>query len=209
MVEKVAFKGEGEAKAKEIVDWVESKLIHPKSALLGIVEAGNRTPKKILDSGKVFPALSCLDLAVAIGAVLRENGFKVYLVTERIHRDGLSIGLHFLVEVTDGKTRFSVDPRIMKTYFFSGWFGKERNGNVLDPSSTKSRVKFVKVHRAELPANAMTTKAFRLVGIKNKIHFLRLANIDLRGFSKVMLIKKLFMSNRRIGKLGLNPARIR
>ena len=68
-------------------------------------------PWQIITSG--------LATAISLKEKYPEGG-DVFVVGEKIFRKDKSVGLHFLVEATDGKIWFHADPTLLETKFFTG-----------------------------------------------------------------------------------------
>lgn len=187
MFEAPSFSGSGMQKARAIFDWVEARIKHMKITPAELLRMGMMTPNQIASRGRAASALGCLDKVALSAALLKENGFQTWIVTERICLDGKPTGIHFMVEGTDGKVKFTVDPRIYDSYFHTKWLGPSHAENLSTAFQGKTKCEFVRASRAKVANNPMAKTAFRLAGIKNRRHCLKIAGVKAKTFAKYTL----------------------
>ncbi len=158
-----------------------------------ILQLGKRTPRQIIENGKISEELGCLDKAVVIGALMQQKGLQTWIVAEQAHFNGVRTLMHFCVQVTDGQNRFTIDPQPDKNLIIEGW--PEKRAIESQARKKKTTIVYTKRFRKLLPKNAMNITAFQLSGIKNRSHYIRLSRPKL-----VQTVKLLFQNRRRSPK---------
>jgi hypothetical protein len=176
-----------------IVDMVESRLKPGKPGFLNLLKLGHTTPAETLKSGVFNVSFGCLEKAALMGALLKLKGFDVFMVSERAYHRGKTIALHFSLQVTDGKTQLTIDPHTKETRILEGWSSGDRQSNLSTPFQGEISQIFRVVKRKELPSYPMDTDGFGLAGIKGRLDYLRLAEVNWWKFSR-------FLASRVTGK---------
>lgn len=174
-----SLNGSPEEKIKAAVKWAESRLPDEALTVSSFLKLGKRKINEIIKSGKAPRSFSCLDKAGLIGFVLKENGFQTFLVSERIYHNGKSIGIHFSVQATDGKEKFTIDSHTLKTHVTKKWFDKTRTGSLTFSFKGNKNITYKRILRKEVPENAGTKTAFQLAGIRGRYHYYKRAKVNL------------------------------
>lgn len=175
MIEIPHFGGEGKEKALKIVDWVGKNIKASRLTLPALLKLGTESPAEIFAAGKTTAVFGCLNRAALIGALLKQNDFGAFLVSERIYFKGKPVGIHFFVEATNGKSNFTVDPNTLNTGFFDGWIESQKS--LYKPFFGAKNLTAKRIMRKEIPANAMQLSCFQIAGIKGRINYLKRAKI--------------------------------
>lgn len=205
-----SFQEKRAERARKIVDWVDLRLEHEKITAKGVLEIGQKTPEKILERESVISSFGCLDKSATIAAVLKQCGFEVYLVSERVYRRGKAISVHFCVQATDGKNKFTVDPHTSKTFLYDKWFTGGRKQRLSKPLKGTTETIYEEVGRKEIPVNAMKVATFGLAGIRNRQDYLRLARVNPVKFVQSIISKANKKYYQKVAaKTARNKARIR
>lgn len=166
-----------------IAKFVDKTLKPLEQTFSSMRKIGTKTPAEILSEGNITGGLHCLDKSAVIGALLKQQGFDAYLVGERIYHNGKALGMHFLLEVSHGEQKFTVNPSKLKTQVLDKWFGKERQGEY-SFLGKKLSAKYKRIIRKALPPAAFSMPAFKLAGITNIGHYMLLAQTNPLAYRK-------------------------
>lgn len=184
MPSKPAFGGSGMDKARAIAAWVDAHVQPVAFTPERWARMGYRTPAQILRSGKSIATFACLEKTAVTAALLKENGFDAHIVSERVHQEGKPLFVHFLLEGTDGKVKFTVNHRTLVTHVLEGW-AKDRHAEQLSfPMGGNKEVVHERVLRQPIPKDAMGRNAFALAGIQGKRHYFELVGVSARTFHR-------------------------
>jgi len=179
-----AFHGSSEQALKRAIAWAEKSINFSAIRLSEMPKLGSRTVRQILSGAKVSGFFGCLDKAAVIGTALKENGFEVSLVTERMKSGKGPNGLHFSLKAEKDGEKFTVDSLPHETRLIKGWREKDYSFEARLPMGIKAKVESRQVLEKPIPAKAIDTGVFRLAGIRGNAHFAWLSRTNPLKFAK-------------------------
>jgi|GEM_PF-6987536 len=185
MINIPTFSGTPTEQISACVKWVEAALPNSVGAT-GLLDLGNRTTNQILKSGKVLSSFGCLDKSTVIGSVLKQNGFEVHIIGEKVTRNSRPIGMHFSLECKKQDQKFTIDPHTTRTEVVSGWRPDIREGKITRPFEGGREVKFQRVLRSQIPADSLNLTAFQVAGLKGKRDYMRVSQTPLKRYLKLI-----------------------